>query len=243
VRDIITVVSEICSVLGFIISLFIASKLIRNSRSNNNNHGEIFQGEGDPMIAKDHSAVNHSSVIHNEFKDSVIVGEPDIKPVLTESEYPIAVSNVIKYRQGIPDIASEMVSAEKNNIIISANFQNCNLKDSEVNFIGYCIKSLPLKDWRSFIDEEYSLSFDFNKTGTIDEFYVEFKNCAINKKIINLKISPQKEKQSFVLNLKDFQNFSEDWKSVDEMCIVFIPNSYNSVFGTLTVSDLKISKI
>lgn len=43
-KDIINIISEICSILGFIISLFIASKLIKNSNSNNENEGEIFQG-------------------------------------------------------------------------------------------------------------------------------------------------------------------------------------------------------
>lgn len=239
-KDIINITSEICSILGFIISLFIASKLIKNSNSNNENEGEIFQGEGRQTVVKDHSATGNSSVIHNEYKDSVIYGEIDNKPILTQKLYSISTANITKYRQNISDLASEMVTANNNNIILSTNFVGIDFNENDTSFIGYCIKSLPLKDWRSFIEEDYCLSFEYERTGTINEFFIEFKNCPINKKILNLKLIPTHEKQTVVLRLKDFGNVIEDWKSVDEMCIVFFPNKSKEVYGTLSIHDLKI---
>ncbi|GEM_PF-3821445 len=239
-KDIINIISEICSILGFIISLFIASKLIKNSNSNNENEGEIFQGEGTQTVVKDHSATGNSSVIHNEYKDAIIYGEIDNKPVLTQKSYPISTDNITKYRQNISDLSSEMVTANNNNMILSANFVGVDFNENDTSFIGYCIKSLPLKDWRSFIEEDYCLSFEYERTGTINEFFIEFKNCPINKKILNLKVIPTHEKQTFVIRLKDFENVIEDWKSVDEICIVFFPNKSKKVYGTVSIYDLKI---
>lgn len=239
-KDIINIISEICSILGFIVSLFIASKLIKNSNSNNENEGEIFQGEGRQTVVKDHSATGNSSVIHNEYKDSVIYGEIDNKPVLTQKLYLISTDNITKYRQNISDLASEMVTANNNNMILSTNFVGIDFNENDTCFIGYCIKSLPLKDWRSFIEEDYCLSFEYEGTGTINEFFIEFKNCSINKKILNLKVIPTHEKQTFVIRLKDFENVIDDWKSIDEMCIVFFPNKLKEVYGTLSIHDLKI---
>lgn len=239
-KDIINIISEICSILGFIISLFIASKLIKNSNSNNENEGEIFQGEGRQTVVKDHSATGNSSVIHNEYKDSVIYGEIDNKPILTQKLYPISTANITKYRQNISDLASEMVTANNNNMILSTNFVGIDFNENDTSFIGYCIKSLPLKDWRSFIEEDYCLSFEYERTGTINEFFIEFKNCPINKKILNLKVVPTHDKQTFVIRLKDFENVIEDWKSVDEICIVFFPSKSEEVYGTVTIHDLKI---
>lgn len=240
-REVISIVSEICSILAFVLSSFIASKLIRNSKSNNDNKGEIIQGEGDHTIAKDHSAISNSSVVHNEYKDSVIYTDVDFKPVLTEKKYPILMTSVVKYRENIPDIASDVVSRNYNNIILSANFLECELDEEKTCHIGYCINSLPLKDWRSFIDNNFSLSFECDKTGTIDEFYIEFKNCIANKKIWKFKVAPTNEKQTLTFNFKDFKNSSEDWKSVDEMCVVFFPDKSNRVYGTVTLSNLIIS--
>lgn len=240
-REVISIISEICSILSFLLSSFIASKLIRNSKSNNDNKGEIIQGDGDPTIAKDHSAISNSSVVHNEYKDSVIYTDLDFKPVLKEKKYPIMTSSVIKYRENIPDITSEIVSRNHNNIILSANFLGCELSVEKEHYIGYCIKTLPLRDWRSFIDNNFSLSFDCERTGTIHEFYIEFKNCIANKKIWEFKVSLTHEKQTLTYSLKDFKNVSEDWKSVDEMCVVFFPDESDRVYRTIALSNLIIS--
>lgn len=239
-KDIINMISEICSILGFIISLFIASKLIKNSNSNNENEGEIFQGEGRQTVVKDHSAIGNASIIHNEYNDSVIYGEIDNKPILTQKSYQISTANVIKYRQNISDLASEIVTANNNNIIFSANFVGIDFNENNTSFIGYCIKSLPLKDWRSFIEEDYHLSFKYEKTGTVNGFFIEIKNCFMNKKIFDLKVIPTHNKQTMDVRLKNFENVIDDWKSVDEICIVFFPNKSENAYGTVTISDLKV---
>ena len=44
--NIFNIIAGICSILGLVVSLFVASKVQKISESNNNNSGKLNQGDG-----------------------------------------------------------------------------------------------------------------------------------------------------------------------------------------------------
>lgn len=64
--DIFNFIASTCSIIGLIVSLVIASKVIKFTKSNNNNSGQIHQGYGDQNVAQDHSLIGDGTLIHND---------------------------------------------------------------------------------------------------------------------------------------------------------------------------------
>lgn len=238
--DIFNLIAGICSILGFIISIFVANKVIKISNSNNNNSGAILQGNGTQEIATDHSAVGNGTVNDNR----IIIGELDEMPELTQDTYPINTSNIDKYHSNcISAKTCELIDSGNNNILIfSTDFINSPVYDEKLQFIGYVLKSLPMKDWRSFVNEDYYLIFDYEKTGTINNFNIEMANLQLGKKILKKNLHIDEGSNTFELRLHDFIPQLEDWKSVDEICFVFFLNECLNTYGTIKISSMRIEK-
>lgn len=120
------------------------------------------------------------------------------------------------------------------------DFREVISKPEENRWIGYSIKSLPMKDWRSFIKNGYELIFNYIRTGTIKELWIEITNCSIGKKIYKQKIDLTEQERKIKIRLENFKNTIQDWKSVDEICIVFFPEDCRGQFGSIIITDLLV---
>lgn len=241
--DIFNIVAGISSIVGLIISIFVASKVIKISNSNNNNSGTILQGDGNLEIASEHSATGNASVVHNDYRNAKIIGEVDEFPELTKNKYPIDNLNTMKYNNNIsPESCNQIDVGNKDIFIFSTDFVASTVHKEQVQFIGYSLKSLPMKDWRSFVNENYVLIFDYEKTGTINNFNIEITNFQLSKKIIQMKLHINDGINTFKLRLSDYVTQIEDWKSVDEICVVFFLNECANMYGTLKISSMRIEK-
>lgn len=240
------VFAGICSIVGLFVSLFVASKVQKISHSNNNNSGNIQQGDGNKNIADNNSVIadNHSSVKYNVYNNSEIYGEIDEPPTLTEIFYPITTAEIDKYQLGISKSVSDFtVLKSVNTICFTADFKNIISKPDDNRWIGYSIKSLPMKDWRSFVNMNYCLEFDYAETGFIKEIWLEITNFRVNKKICKRKLELSEKEKHFSLKLSDYKNIIDDWQSVDEICFVFFPENCIGQNGVVLISNMSIRKI
>lgn len=243
--EIFNIVSGICSIIGLGVSLFVASKVTKNTNSYNNNKGNILSGDGKQTVAEDHSAVadNHSVVHITDNRNAKIYGQIDEYPILTENTYTITVMQHEKYRQGVCDNTCElMILNPLNNFCFSFNFSEVDSRPEENRWIGYSIKSLPMNDWRSFVKKSCVLSFNYKSTETIGEFWIEITNFQLGKKIYKQKMNLSKTSNTFSLNLGQFKTTIIDWKSVDEICFVFFPENCVGSVGVLYISDFLVCK-
>lgn len=96
-------IAGVCSIVGMFVSLFVASSVMKLSDSNNNNSGEIQQGNGNQNIAKEKAALatDHSSAVYNDYTNATINGEVDKLPELVDTNYPVAMQEYTKYNYGV----------------------------------------------------------------------------------------------------------------------------------------------
>lgn len=79
------VIAGISSIISLLISIFVASKVIKFSNSNNNNAGIIQTGDGVQKIAKENSVIADEGATYYDYREATIVGEIDEPPILTET--------------------------------------------------------------------------------------------------------------------------------------------------------------
>ncbi|MBP3457915.1 MAG: hypothetical protein J6K58_01775 [Lachnospiraceae bacterium] len=239
-----SLIDSICSIASLIVSLFVASKVIKLSDSNNSNLGGIQQGKGNKM-AKDHAVMadNNSSATYNDYSGATIMGEFDEPPVLTESYYPISATEMDKYQEGISPNTCNMTAPENSNTLcLSADFEKITSKPDKNRWIGYSIKSMPMRDWRSFVNENYSLQFSYMATESIKEVWIEITNLQGNKKIHKTRLQLSQTDLKFSLQLGKYKDTVEDWKFVDEICFVFFPENCIGQKGLVFITDLSINR-
>lgn len=241
--DIFNLIASICSIIGLIVSLVVASKITKLTKSNNNNSGQIQQGDGKQNVAQDHSLIGDGTLIHNDYTNAEIIGDIDELPILTEDEYCIYNDNCDKYNLGISSRLCEMININKNDVIIfNVDFSDIISSPHETRFIGYSVKSLPMRDWRSFILENYQFLFTYSCTDNIKEVWIEITNKVENLKLYKYKLELSHNKNVFSLSLNTFSKVIDTWKYVDEICFVFFPEDCVKQKGTVYITDLKISK-
>lgn len=248
-EEIFNLIANICSIVGLFVSLFVASKVQKMLNSNNGNSGVLQQqqvdGLGIQKTAQNHSilADNHSNATYNDYSGAMIVGEIDELPSLTESHYPILAEESDKYQEGIsPDACDMTVPPNSNTLCISADFEKTISKPDKNRWIGFSIKSLPMRDWRSFVKENYVLQFNYMATGNIKGMWIEITNLQGNKKIHKTKLQLFQKDLEFSLQLNKYVDNLNDWKSVDEICFVFFPEDCVGQKGLVFITDLSIRK-
>lgn len=243
--EIISVIANVCTIASLVVTLFVASKIIKLSNSNNNNSGNIQQGDGTQKIAEGHSIVadNHSHAIYNDYRDAIIKGEIDEFPVLTKKIYPIVIENADKYSVGIAKNTCNLIQHETSNTsCFVVDFGRVDLQPEANSWIGYAVKSLPMRDWRSFVEDDYILQFSYMAAGTISEIWIEITNKSDNKKIHKAKLDLNHENKIYKLKLSGYKKVIKDWKNVDEICFVFFPEECAGEYGTVIITDLVIQK-
>lgn len=245
IMEIFNLLSGVCSILGLLVSLFVATKVLKILNSNNNNKGELNCGEGSQKIAKEKAAFaeNHSNATYYDYSNAVIQGEIDEPPVLAESYYPIFSEEFDQYSSGIAKKTCRLVAPKHTNTLcFITDFKNV-ISNPEINkWIGYCIKSLPMRDWRSFINDEYTMEFSYMSAGTINEVWVEITNKRDNKKLFKEKLELIEKEMRFVLQFSKYKETLNDWKSVDEICFVFFPEDCIGTEGQVFISGMSIRK-
>ncbi|MBO5484321.1 MAG: hypothetical protein J5979_03805 [Lachnospiraceae bacterium] len=251
--DIFNLFASGCSIVGLFVSLFVASKVNKLSRSNNNNSGELQSGDGTQNIAKDDSVIISSSenCIYYNYTGATINGETIILPVPRKKDSSIKdwnskqTSSIIpinydKFNYNIPDnICNMIVQGESNNICFITDFSNIELN---IGWIGYAIKSMPFHDWESFVNEDYILEFSYVGIGNINKIWIEMTNKSSNKKIYQEALDVTSQEKKFQLSLGKYKTRPEDWKSVDEICFVFFPEECVGQKGVVFISNLVIKK-
>lgn len=243
--EIFNLLSGTCSILGLLVSLFVATKVLKLLNSNNNNKGELNCGDGKQKIAKEKAAFadNHSTATYNDYSNAVIQGEIDEPPVLTENCYLIFSDEFYQYSSGIAEKTCKLIAPKHTNtLFIVTDFKNV-ISNPEINrWIGYCIKSLPMRDWRSFINDEYKMEFSYMSAGTISEVWIEITNKCDNKKLLKEKLELFEKEKRFILRFSKYKDTLNDWKSVDEICFVFFPEDCIGTEGQVFISGMSIRK-
>ena len=107
-------------------------------------------------------------------------------------------------------------------------------------WIGYTIQSLPMSDWRTFVNENYALEFQYMAEGNIQYINLEITNASIGKKLRKLQLSL--EEQKFSLPLGKYIKSVDDWKSVNEICFVFFPEECVGQKGSVFITDVVLVK-
>ena len=237
-------IASVCSIIGLLVSLFVASKVNKLSKSNNDNSGVLQSGDGIQNIAKGDSMIvgAHGSGTYHNYKGAKINGKIDNPPVLTEKTYYIAPVDYLKYKQGVSDNSCNMVVPGKSNsMCFIVDFSHIESKPEENRWIGYAIQSMPMYDWRSFVNEDYILKFSYIATENISNIWIEMTNKKSNKKIYKEPLALSLEEKKFQLPLGKYKTRLEDWKSVDEICFVFFPEECVDQKGSVFITDLIVS--
>lgn len=241
--DVFNLIASLCSIIGLIVSLVVASKVTKLTKSNNHNNGQIQQGDGEQNIAQDHSVIGDGTIVHNDYTNAEIIGEIDELPILTKNEYYVYNDNYDKYKFGISGKSCEMMDINKNDVMIfNIDFSDVISSPHETRFIGYSFKALPMRDWRSFILEDYQLSFTYSCTDSIKEVWIEITNKVENLKLYKFKLELYHNKNEFSLSLGSFSDIINAWKYADEICFVFFPEDCIGQKGCVYITNLRIHK-
>ncbi|MBO5483713.1 MAG: hypothetical protein J5979_00710 [Lachnospiraceae bacterium] len=239
--DVFNIFAGTCSIVGLFLSLFVASKVTKLSKSNNNNSGVLQTGDGKQSVASGASVIAGKGAVVNYTQE--IHGKRDEPPVLTELEYEIIPVDYLQYEKGISRKACDLINmGESNNFRINVDFRTFQPVIKDKCWIGYAITSLPLKDWRSFVNKEYIFQFNYAALGEVANIWIELTNKKTNQKLYNRKLDLSSDEQRFQLCLGNYNNAIEDWQSIDEICFVFFPHECEKANGAVLISNMCIVK-
>ena len=186
------VIAGISSIISLLISIFVASKVVKLSNSNNNNAGVIQTGDGVQKVAE--------------------------------------------------RLCKMITPGNANNYCFIVDFSNIISKPKRNRWIGYTIQSLPMGDWRTFVNENYALEFQYMADGNIQCINLEITNTRIGKKLCRRKLQLSAEEQKFSLPLGKYIKSVEDWKAVNEICFVFFPEECVGQKGSVFITDVALIK-
>lgn len=186
------VIAGISSIISLLISIFVASKVVKLSNSNNNNAGVIQTGDGVQKVAE--------------------------------------------------RLCKMITPGNANNYCFIVDFSNIISKPKRNRWIGYTIQSLPMGDWRTFVNENYALEFQYMTDWNIQCINLEITNTRIGKKLCRRKLQLSAEEQKFSLPLGKYIKSVEDWKAVNEICFVFFPEECVGQKGSVFITDVVLIK-
>ena len=186
------VIAGISSIISLLISIFVASKVVKLSNSNNNNAGVIQTGDGVQKVAE--------------------------------------------------RLCKMITPGNANNYCFIVDFSNIISKPKRNRWIGYTIQSLPMGDWRTFVNENYALEFQYMTDWNIQCINLEITNTRIGKKLCRRKLQLSAEEQKFSLPLGKYIKSVEDWKAVNEICFVFFPEECVGQKGSVFITDVALIK-
>lgn len=87
------------------------------------------------------------------------------------------ISATTPYSEGINGDSCKMLAGTtRNSFMINADFSDVQAVPGISQWVGYAVKSLPIMDWRSFVEEGYTLSFRYRMSGNVSKIHVEFTN-------------------------------------------------------------------
>lgn len=237
------VIAGISSIISLLISIFVASKVVKLSNSNNNNAGVIQTGDGVQKVAEGNSVIADEGATYYDYREATILGEIDEPPVLTESRYPVLADESYRYSENVAERLCKMITpSNANNYCFIVDFSNIISKPKRNRWIGYTIQSLPMGDWRTFVNENYALEFQYMTDWNIQCINLEITNTRIGKKLCRRKLQLSAEEQKFSLPLGKYIKSVEDWKAVNEICFVFFPEECVGQKGSVFITDVVLIK-
>lgn len=233
------IIASVCSIAGLLVSLFLTSKVNKLSHVEIEEDAQAVTGSKN-NVARDHSVIAASNAVVNYQSISDGDGKP---PVLTEMEYQIMPVEYDKYRQDVSGSTCDMkMLGISNNFRFMADFSGVESRPELNRWIGFAFKSLPMYDWRSFVQDGYVLEFGYIATDNISNVWIELTNKKLNKKIYKESLALFSEEKKFHLPLERYKNRIKDWASVDEICFVFFPEECIGQRGTVFITDLTIKR-
>lgn len=237
------VIAGISSIISLLISIFVASKVVKLSNSNNNNAGVIQTGDGVQKVAEGNSVIADEGATYYDYREATILGEIDEPPILTESRYPVLADESYRYSENVAERLCKMITpGNANNYCFIVDFSNITSMPKRNRWIGYMIQSLPMGDWRTFVNENYALEFQYMADGNIQCINLEITNTRIGKKLCRRKLQLSAEEQKFSLPLGKYIKSVEDWKAVNEICFVFFPEECVGQKGSVFITDVVLIK-
>lgn len=239
--EIFNLFASACSIVGLFVSLFVATSVHKLSKVDTGDNTTIQNGNKNiHAVTGDNSVVALPKANVNYHITKTEEKEP---PVLTEQEYSIIPAEYDKYKEGISSKTCNMLMlGDSNNMRFVTDFSNIESRPEVNRWIGFAVKSLPMYDWRSFVNEDYRLEFSYIGTDSISNIWIELTNKQLNKKIYKKYLELSSEEKKFSLPLGKYKNQLEDWKSVDEICFVFFPEECVRQKGSVFITDLVIKK-
>lgn len=241
--DIFNIIAGACSIVSLFLSIFVASKVVKLCNSNNHNMGEIQTGDGVQKIAKGNSVIADGGSTYNDYREATIVGEIDEPPILTERRYPVLSDECFGYSESVADSLCRMIiPGNVNNYCFMVDFSGIVSKPEMNRWIGYTIQSLPMSDWRTFVNEGYALEFKYMAEGDIRYINLEITNANIGKKLCRRKLEVSSDERKFSLPLGKYIKSVEEWKLVNEICFVFFPDECVGQKGSVFITDVALIK-
>ncbi len=125
-----------------------------------------------------------------------------------------------------------------NNYCFFVDFSSIVSKPEMNRWIGYTIQSLPMSDWRTFVNENYALEFQYMAEGDVRYVNLEITNANIGKKLCKRKLDLFSDERKFCLPLGKYIKSVEDWKSINEICFVFFPEECAGQKGSVFITDV-----
>ena len=123
------VIAGISSIISLLISIFVASKVVKLSNSNNNNAGVIQTGDGVQKVAEGNSVIADEGATYYDYREATILGEIDEPPVLTESRYPVLADESYRYSENVAERLCKMITpGNANNYCFIVDFSNITSK-------------------------------------------------------------------------------------------------------------------
>ncbi len=231
---IIDIINCCCAVFSLILSVFAASSVIKIKKGNIKNR-MLNIGKGNPQQ-------NNVSISQSEnFGNTINITGKKV-PKLIENEYTFNLNqdeNIILYFNQIEKTVLKSL-IKLNSVYLDIDFRNIHLNPVETPFAGCAIKSIPMDDWRGFINKNYILSFDYFSNC---ECEMQFEITSSVGKIFQQPIILKKDiPNRFTINLSDFKSVIENWDTVTEICFVFFPEKYLNTFGSIRIQNLCIKK-
>lgn len=224
--SVIDIIECVCTVVSLILSIFAVASVVNIKKENNSSK----------QIGKTNIKADHSTVLNGSNNSLHVVDEK-----IPEIKHDIYYFNMNQEGRCTPYFCNVkedtlQITTQSKEIIMKIDFTGTIVNPIETMFAGYCIKALPMNDWRGFIKENYILEFDY-----IADFSGEFQLEIGKNKMYQLPISFKEYcRNSHKVILKNYLSTIDMWKSVGELCFVFFPKKCGYVNGSIQIFNIRI---
>lgn len=233
--NVIDIIECVCSVLSLIISIFAVSSVVKIKK-------DVYKNK---IIQKGKNNINNSgtatiltdeSTLNQYISDKVI---PNINKDFYEFDITDVENNIACYNEVCKDVLKYSFINDTLNMDI--DFTTINYVPTKIQFASYCIRTLPMTDWRGFIKENYVLEFD-----CISDFdgIMQVEIGAPAKKLYQFPLKFfSNTRINHRIYLGKYLSVIDKWDDVNEICFVFFVDNCLNSKGFVNVENMSIHKL